>query len=180
MQDSVPNAVRLPTPDPSRPPPAPASAPAAGQNTLMWVLSYLSILRLIPLFTAKGDPFVRFHTGQGLTLFLAEVLVSILSNILWRVFPYGLLWRAAGYLYGILGLIFLVLGVTGIVHAVQGFQKPLPVLGASYRSVNSLQKGRPCMKKRPGTLLFTLFRLLFLLPAAAAANFRSAIWPGPV
>ena len=33
-------------------PPAPASAPAAGQNTLMGVLSYLSILCLIPLFTA--------------------------------------------------------------------------------------------------------------------------------
>ena len=87
-------------------PPAPASAPAAGQNTLMGVLSYLSILCLIPLFTAKDDPFVRFHTGQGLTLFLAEVLVSILSNILWRVLSYGLLWRAVGYLYGILGLFF--------------------------------------------------------------------------
>ena len=110
-------------------PPAPASAPAAGQNTLMGVLSYLSILCLIPLFTAKDDPFVRFHTGQGLTLFLAEVLVSILSNILWRVLPYGLLWRAVGYLYGILGLFFLVLAITGIVHALQGFQKPRPVLG---------------------------------------------------
>lgn len=95
----------------------------------MGVLSYLSILCLIPLFTAKDDPFVRFHTGQGLTLFLAEVLVSILSNILWRVLSYGLLWRAVGYLYGILGLFFLVLAITGIVHALQGFQKPLPVLG---------------------------------------------------
>ena len=109
--------------------PVQPAAPAAAQNTLMGVLSYLSFLCLVPLFTAKNDPYVRFHVGQGLTLFLAEVVVGVIHRVLWNLLPYGLLWRMVNYAYGLVSLGLLVLAVLGIVSAVQGTQKKLPLLG---------------------------------------------------
>ncbi|MCK4883162.1 MAG: hypothetical protein KAS92_09075, partial [Candidatus Omnitrophica bacterium] len=46
------------------------------------ILSYLSILCIIPLVFKKDNPFVLKHGKQGLILFLGEVAVFILHIIL--------------------------------------------------------------------------------------------------
>jgi fumarate reductase subunit D len=45
------------------------------------ILSYLSILCIIPLILKKNNPFVLAHGKQGLILFIAEVAVWILSIV---------------------------------------------------------------------------------------------------
>ena len=47
----------------------------------MGVLSYLGILVFVPLIAGnKQSPYVRFHTNQGLVLFIASVIVELLDG----------------------------------------------------------------------------------------------------
>lgn len=90
------------------------------KNKAFAVLSYLWILFLIPLIAAKDSKFARFHAYQGLTLFLASLVVGVIIRLL----PYslnGLSW--------LLNLSILVLAILGIVNAAQGRGRPLPVIG---------------------------------------------------
>ena len=43
------------------------------KNKLMAVLAY--IIFLIPLLAAKDSPFAKYHTNQGLVLFLAAIIL---------------------------------------------------------------------------------------------------------
>lgn len=98
------------------------NAPASGgKNTAMAVIAY--ILFFIPLLTgdAKKDPFVKFHTKQGLVLFLLAVALNVLGWIMPFYFWYSISW--------ILSLAIFVLFILGIVNAVNGKQEQLPVVG---------------------------------------------------
>ena len=46
------------------------------------VLSYLSILCIIPLVLKKENPFVLFHGKQGLVIFIGEVAVFVAHIVL--------------------------------------------------------------------------------------------------
>jgi uncharacterized membrane protein len=91
------------------------------KNTTMAVIAY--ILFFVPLLTgdAKKDAFVKYHTKQGLVLFLLAVAVNVIS---WIVPFY--LWYTFSW---ILGLGLLVLLIIGIANAVNGKQEPLPLVG---------------------------------------------------
>ncbi len=100
-------------------------------NKVMALLAYLSWLVLIPLFAAKDSKFARFHCNQGIVLAIAElalnfVVFPILSAILGGVPVVGLL---ISIVSGLVGLCFFVLSVIGIINAVQGQAKELPVIG---------------------------------------------------
>lgn len=87
-------------------------------NKIMGILAY--IFFLIPLLAAKESKFARYHTNQGLVLFLSVVGVYVVGGILPLV----------GILLIVLGkLAFLVLMVLGIINAAKGEMKPLPVIG---------------------------------------------------
>jgi uncharacterized membrane protein len=94
----------------------------AGKNTTMAALAY--IIFFLPLLTgdAKKDPFVKYHTKQGLVLFLLVVLINILSWIVPFYMWYSLSW--------ILNLGTLALLIIGIMNAVNGKQEPLPLIGS--------------------------------------------------
>lgn len=103
----------------------------AEDNKLMGILAYLGILVLVPIFAAKESPFARYHANQGLTLAICEVayiiLISILNAILFVVS-----WRVAmifSTIFWIISLVFVVLAIMGIINAVNGRMKPLPVIG---------------------------------------------------
>ena len=102
----------------------------AQTNKTMAILAYLSILVLIPLFAAKDSPFARYHTNQGLILFLAEIAYSVLYSVLSGVIL-AISWRLYFLvsIIGFVGLVFLVLSVIGIINAANGAQKELPVIG---------------------------------------------------
>ncbi|MDD5252024.1 MAG: hypothetical protein PHT12_05325 [Patescibacteria group bacterium] len=96
--------------------------PSKNQNTAMAVLAY--ILFFVPLLTgdAKKDPYVKYHTKQGLVLFLLAVALNVIDWIM----PSYYLWYTINSL---LSLGMLVLLVIGIVNAVNGKQQPLPLIG---------------------------------------------------
>ena len=101
------------------------------QNKVMAVLSYFGILCLIPLLAAKDSPYARFHANQGLVLFLSEIVVAIALSILSSIFTV-ILWPIAiiiSILTIFISIGFLVLMIIGIVNAVQGQEKELPIIG---------------------------------------------------
>lgn len=86
-------------------------------NKVMAVLAY--ILFFIPLLAAKDSKFARFHTNQGLVLFLGGIIASVVAVIPvigWIIAP-------------IAGLVITVLAVIGIINAFNGKAKELPVIG---------------------------------------------------
>ncbi len=87
------------------------------KNKVMAVLAY--ILFFIPLLAAKESKFARFHTNQGLVLFLGGIIASVVAVIPvigWIIAP-------------IAGLVITVLAVIGIINALNGRAKELPVIG---------------------------------------------------
>lgn len=87
------------------------------------ILSYLSILCLIPIFGAKDSPFARFHANQGLVLFLTEIIFSFIKGFL----SWGYL--SLFGLSALFNLVFFVLMMIGIANAANGKAKELPVIG---------------------------------------------------
>lgn len=90
-------------------------------NTVMAIIAY--ILFFVPLLTgdAKKDDYVKYHTKQGLVLFLLVVLVNIID---W-VMPFYFWWTISR----LLSLGVLVLFIIGIVNAANGKKAPLPIIG---------------------------------------------------
>ena len=101
------------------------------QNKLMGIMAYLSWLVLIPIFAAPKSKFARFHANQGLVLAITEVAWWIVTAIL-NAILYAISWRLGslvGTLLGLVNLVFLVMLVLGIMNAVNGRAKELPVIG---------------------------------------------------
>lgn len=84
------------------------------KNKVYAILAYIGILFLVPLLAAKDSPYAKFHTNQGLVLFLLEVILSVV----WWIPFLGLLWIAV-----------VVFAIMGIINAAQGECKPLPIIG---------------------------------------------------
>ena len=97
------------------------------QNKFMAILAYLSWLVLIPLFAAKESRFARFHCNQGLVLAIAEIIAWVLFGILKKIPLIGWIFAALSW---VLSLICLVMAVIGILNAVGGKAKDLPVIGS--------------------------------------------------
>lgn len=82
------------------------------------ILSYIPLLCLIPLLQMRDSEQARFHSKQGLLLFLIELLAVLflipgLSSMVWKT------------------VIILALGasVAGIIFGVQGKRYKLPLIG---------------------------------------------------
>ncbi len=87
------------------------------KNKIMAVLAY--IIFLIPLLAAKDSKFARFHTNQGLVLFIAAIVSSIIAAIPiigWIIAP-------------IIALAVTIFAIIGIINALGGKAKELPVIG---------------------------------------------------
>lgn len=101
------------------------------QNKLMGVLAYLSWLVLIPIFAAPKSKFARFHANQGLILAIVHTSWIILSTIL--EFILTIINWYVGWIFGIiftlLGLVFIVPLILGIINASNGRAKELPLIG---------------------------------------------------
>ena len=95
-------------------------------NKVMGVLAYLSWLVLIPLFAARNSPFARFHCNQGIVLALAEVLAGVILGIGRRLPLIGWVFRLVG---GLASIAWIVLAVIGILNALNGRAKELPLIG---------------------------------------------------
>ena len=100
------------------------------QNKIMAILAYFGILVVIPILAAKESKFARFHANQGLVLFIASVAYWIMLEIIKSIIvsiSTGLLLITT--ILGLTYLVFLVLGIMGIVNAATGKAKELPIIG---------------------------------------------------
>jgi uncharacterized membrane protein len=87
------------------------------KNIGMAVLAY--IIFFIPLLTdAKNDPFVKYHVKQGLILFIAGCITAAFSWV-----------PPIHWFSGFLNIALLILFIVGILNALSGKEKPLPLIG---------------------------------------------------
>ncbi|MFA6349360.1 MAG: hypothetical protein WCY12_00330 [Candidatus Omnitrophota bacterium] len=84
--------------------------PQVQEGKFFAVISYISFLCIIALLLKKENKFALFHAKQGLVIFVAEVVVFIVSIIPML----GLLLGTAGF------VVFTVFSVWGIIEAWQG------------------------------------------------------------
>ena len=96
----------------------PAIDPQVQEGKFFAVISYISFLCIITLLLKKENKFALFHAKQGLVIFVAEVVVFIVSII-----------PLLGPLLGMAGfVIFTGFSVWGIIEAWQGRLKRLPLV----------------------------------------------------
>ena len=88
-------------------------------NKIIAALSYLGLLVLVPLLAKKDSPFCQFHAKQGLVLLIAWVVIGVVAVI-----------PILGWIISILGSILLaIFFIIGIVNALSGKAKELPLIG---------------------------------------------------
>jgi uncharacterized membrane protein len=120
------------------PPPPPPQPPAGGaapgsDRTVMIVLSYLSLLCLIPLLTKKDDSEVQWHAKNGLCFVVFDIVVWIVLAIVTRVaahipiFGCGIA-TVLSVLWCIVWIGILVIHVVAIIKGVNGQRFRLPVV----------------------------------------------------
>jgi len=92
----------------------------------MLVLAYLGALSLVPLLVEKNDREVQWHARNGLLLFGSWVVLFMIDVFVVSVIPF------LGCLYSmfmpLVGLLYLVLIVLGIVKALSGQRLVIPYL----------------------------------------------------
>ena len=96
-------------------------------NKGMSVLAYIGILFLIPLLACPNSRFARYHTNQGLVLFLLELAIGVVTSIFTFIPVIGPI--IGGLLSAVGGIFTLVLMIMGIINAAQGQAKELPLIG---------------------------------------------------
>ncbi len=95
------------------------------QGTIASILAYIPFLCLIPLLQMRENEKARFHSRQGLLLFLVEILAGIflipgLSGMIWKT------------------VLILALGASaaGIIFGLQGKSYKLPIIGDIAEKLN--------------------------------------------
>ncbi len=105
------------------------------QNKGMAILSYIGFLVLIPIFAAKNSKYARYHSNQGLILFLCEIGVGIVEGIIGGIFGLIGLWFIGSIINLLLSLAVLALIILGLYNAATGKAKELPIIG-KYKLLN--------------------------------------------
>lgn len=135
-----------------QPPPATAVEYASLQqdadaNKVFGILAYIGILVLVTIFAApKNSKYSRYHANQGLVLCIFGAALGIIVSIIMTIITASMYTSAYSYGYGgiaaggiamiivgiiswLVGILFLIFAIIGIVHAAKGEMKPLPLIG---------------------------------------------------
>jgi uncharacterized membrane protein len=102
----------------------------AQDNKMMAILAY--IIFFIPLLTGayKTSPFAKFHTNQGTVLAIASVAYGIAYGILTAILAFiPVIGWLLILLLGLASFIIPIFCILGIINAVNGKMKPLPLVG---------------------------------------------------
>lgn len=125
------------TPPPPPPPGGPygggpggAGGPVSSDRSLMIALSYLGILALIPYLTKKNDPDaeVRWHSKNGMGLFLADVVVWAVFFAIGLALRNSTLGCGMGMIQCVVWLALLGLHVYCLIKAINGQRVRIPVV----------------------------------------------------
>ncbi len=89
---------------------------------LYGILSYLSILVLVPIIAGKDSNFCRFHANQGLVLLIAQIIAIALRRVDHIMSMFGIV----GSLLSVACFVFCIIG---IINAARMETTPLPIIG---------------------------------------------------
>lgn len=102
------------------------------KNTVTALLSYILFLFIVPLLAAKDSKYARFHANQGIVLFIAELACGVASSIVCAVLSFipvvGFVMQIV--ISGCVSIAALAFIIIGIVNAVNGRAKELPLIGS--------------------------------------------------
>ncbi len=102
----------------------------------MAILAY--IFFIIPLLAARDKKFAMYHTEQAIMLWIAFIIIYIVIWIL--TFVVGQISSSIACVISILGIIpwiaYLVLWVMGLLNAIGGKIKELPIVGSYGAKLN--------------------------------------------
>lgn len=115
------------------------------ESKVLSLFSYLGILILIPILACKDSKFAKFHANQGIKFIIVSFaiglvagLLSFFLNILLAILTvldmpiitilFGLIMIVIGLVCILLGIGLTVLEILGIVNAVTGKAKKLPII----------------------------------------------------
>lgn len=118
-----PNQQQVPPQQPQQPnmgQQMPPSGAPQGSGTGLAILAYIGILVIIPLVANKdNNPFVKYHTKQGLVLLIAGVITAVFSVV-----------PIIGWIGGpLISLGLFILMIMGIINAAGGKTQELPLIG---------------------------------------------------
>jgi len=106
------------------------------KNTGMAVVGI--ILPIIPLLTEdKKDPYVKYYTKQGLVLWIFDILLWVVMNFIVRlIFVSIFSFAIVSFLNMLIALVIIALFIIGIINALSGKEKPLPLIGDFAKKIN--------------------------------------------
>jgi len=84
-----------------------------------WLISYFAIHK------DKKTELASFHLRQTLLLYLAGFVLQIAQRIFWAIAPFS----ALNTLFNIVYLGLFILWVIGLIGAIQGVKKEIPLIG---------------------------------------------------
>lgn len=90
------------------------------------IVAYITFVGWIIAYLAGDRAGAKFHLNQALVLNLASILLGVITQILQIVLGGSFL---IVILSNLLGLGIFVLGIIGLVGAIQQTETPIPVLG---------------------------------------------------
>ncbi len=96
------------------------------------IVSYLTWIGLVVAFLAGDRRSSRFHLNQALVLTIIGVLWTVVyrvASVVLGIMTFGLINGILGALNALVWVVLLVLTIMGLVNAVQGVEKPLPLIG---------------------------------------------------
>ena len=120
------------TPDNQSLPPGMGDPADVEKNKVMALLSYISILWLVPLLAAKDSPFAKYHCNQGILLTIGAfglgfglMIVSLVVSFIPIIHLVALCLSCV--IWPLLMLALLGYAIMGILNALGGKMKPLPL-----------------------------------------------------
>lgn len=96
------------------------------QDKTIAIVAYLTVIGLVVALVMnneKKDPFSTFHIRQSLGLVLTSIALSLINVI-----------PILGWIVSLIGaFVLLYMWVVGLLNAVNGREKPVPILGEKYK-----------------------------------------------
>lgn len=109
-------------PDGSIPRTTPIDPADINANKGICILCYLGVLIFIPMLTKKNSLYVRYHAKQGAILLVMDIAAAILNSVFSSVH--------LAFIGSLLSLLIFIFSIIGIVNAVQGQAKEVPLFGS--------------------------------------------------
>ncbi len=101
------------------------------KNKFLTIIGYIPLLFLIPMLTAGDSKYAKFHANQGLILTIFAAICAVINQLV--KFVIGWIPLIGGVISTIislaLGLATLAYIIIGILNAIQGRAKKLPLIG---------------------------------------------------